>query len=90
MPASWNASASEHLIDYKYSYNYAAMVNYNVDPTIKGKGSAIFLHCTHPGSLASAGCISIPESKMIRALRMIDDQAYIVLVRNAEDLLSYC
>ena len=44
----------------------------------------------HPGSLASAGCISIPESKMIRALRMIDDQAYIVLVRNAEDLLSYC
>lgn len=90
MPASWNASASEHLIDYKYSYNYAAMVNYNVNPTIKGKGSAIFLHCTHPGSLASAGCISIPESKMIRALRMIDDQAYIVLVRNAEDLLSYC
>lgn len=90
MPASWNASASEHLIDYKYSYNYAVMVNYNVNPTVKGKGSAIFLHCTHPGSLASAGCISIPESKMIRALRMIDDQAYIVIVRNAEDLLSYC
>ena len=90
MPDSWNAAASEHLIDYKYSYNYAAMVNYNVNPTIKGKGSAIFLHCTHPGSLYSAGCISIPESKMIRALRLIDDQAYIVLVRSAEDLLAYC
>lgn len=90
MPDSWNAAASEHLIDYKYSYNYAAMVNYNINPTIKGKGSAIFLHCTHPGSLYSAGCISIPESKMIRALRLIDDQAYIVLVRSAEDLLAYC
>ena len=90
MPDTWNAAASEHLIDYKYSYNYAAMVNYNVNPTIKGKGSAIFLHCTHPGSLYSAGCISIPESKMIRALRLINDQAYIVLVRSAEDLLAYC
>ena len=90
MPDTWNAAASEHLIDYKYSYNYAAMVNYNVNPTRKGKGSAIFLHCTHPGSLYSAGCISIPESKMIRALRLINDQAYIVLVRSAEDLLAYC
>ena len=90
MPDTWNAAASEHLIDYKYSYNYAAMVNYNVNPTIKGKGSAIFLHCTHPGSLYSAGCVSIPESKMIRALRLINDQAYIVLVRSAEDLLAYC
>ncbi|MFR1519408.1 MAG: hypothetical protein ACLSVG_11695 [Clostridia bacterium] len=90
MPASWSAAASEHLIDYRYSYNYAAMVNYNVDPTVKGKGSAIFLHCTYPGSLHSAGCISIPQSKMIRALRLIDDQAYILLVKNAEDLLSYC
>ena len=90
MPDTWNAAASEHLIDYKYSYNYAAMVNYNVNPTIKGKGSAIFLHCTYPGSLYSAGCISIPESKMIRALRLINDQAYIVLVRSAEDLLAYC
>ena len=90
MPDTWDAAASEHLIDYKYSYNYAAMVNYNVNPTIKGKGSAIFLHCTHPGSLYSAGCISIPESKMIRALRLINDQAYIVLVRSAEDLLAYC
>ena len=89
-PSSWNPGASEHLIDYKYSYNYSVMVNYNVDPTIKGKGSAIFLHCTYPGSLYSAGCIAIPESKMLRTLRMIDDNAYIVIVRNAEDLLSYC
>lgn len=90
MPADWDAGASEHLINYKYSYNYAVMVNYNVNPTVKGKGSAIFLHCTYPGSLASAGCISIPQTKLLRALRMIDDNAYIVLARNAEDLAAYC
>ena len=90
MPSSWNSNASEHLIDYKYSYNYAVMVNYNVNPTVKGKGSAIFLHCTRPGALYSAGCISIPEDKMIKSLRMIDDNAYIVIVREIEDILKFC
>lgn len=90
MPSSWNSSASEHLIDYKYSYNYAAMVNYNVNPTVKGKGSAIFLHCTRPGALYSAGCISIPEDKMIKSMRMIDDNTYIVIVREIEDILKFC
>lgn len=89
MPSSWNSGASEHLIDYKYSYNYAVMVNYNVNPTIKGKGSAIFLHCTRPGALSSAGCISIPEDKMIKSLRMIDDNAYIVIVEEIEDILKF-
>ncbi len=90
MPPSWNRSASEHLIDYTYSYNYAAMVNFNVDPAVKGKGSAIFLHCTSPGSLASSGCISIPESKMLSALRMIDEDSYILIVRNPSDIAEYC
>lgn len=89
MPSSWNSGASEHLIDYKYSYNYAVMVNYNVNPTIKGKGSAIFLHCTRPGALSSAGCISIPEDKMIKSLRMIDDNAYIVILEEIEDIVKF-
>ena len=89
MPSSWNRNASEHLIDYKYSYNYGVMVNYNVNPTIKGKGSAIFLHCTRPGALSSAGCISIPEDKMIKSLRMIDDNAYIVIVKDDEDISKF-
>lgn len=89
MPSSWNRGASEHLIDYTYSYNYAAMINFNVNPTIKGKGSAIFMHCTRPGALSSAGCVSIPQDKMIKALRMIDDNSYIVIVEKAEDIKNY-
>lgn len=89
MPSSWNRRASEHLIDYEPSYNYAAMVNFNVNPTIKGKGSAIFMHCTRPGASYSAGCVAIPEKRMLQSLKMIDDNAYIVIVRSIEDIAKY-
>ena len=75
--------------DYEPSYNYAVMVNFNVNPTIKGKGSAIFMHCTRPGASYSAGCVAIPEKRMLQSLKMIDDNAYIVIVRSIEDIAKY-
>ena len=35
---------SEHLIDY-YQYKYAMNIGFNINPTIFGRGAAIFLHC---------------------------------------------
>jgi L,D-peptidoglycan transpeptidase YkuD (ErfK/YbiS/YcfS/YnhG family) len=57
---TWNSA--EHLLTYATSYHYAVVVNYNMDPIVPGKGSAIFLH-TKTGS-STAGCISVPDSTM--------------------------
>ena len=89
MSADWNMAASEHLIDYKESYNYAAQIKFNENPTVKGKGSAIFMHCIRNGSTSSAGCISISEDKMFTALKMIDDASFVVIIKNAEELENY-
>jgi len=89
MPKYWNQAASEHLIDYKESYNYAAQIKFNENPTVKGKGSAIFLHCIRNGSTSTAGCISIPEDKMFMALKMIDDDSFVVIVKEEEELAKY-
>ncbi|MBS5571689.1 MAG: L,D-transpeptidase family protein [Clostridiales bacterium] len=86
MPDSWDASSSEHLIEYTISYNYCAMINFNVEPAVPGKGSCIFLHCTYPGSQSSSGCIAIPEEYMIKALQMMTDHSYIVIARSLEAL----
>ncbi len=69
----------EHLIRYTNSYKYAAMINYNVDPAIPGKGSAIFLHIPSPGSTSSAGCVVIPEEYMIKALEMMRENTVIAI-----------
>ena len=42
MPDSWDASSSEHLIEYTISYNYCAMINFNVEPAVRGRAPAFF------------------------------------------------
>ena len=66
----------EHLIDYPGVYNYCVAVDYN-PKGIVGKGSAIFLHCQGAGT--TAGCISIPEKKMITVLKNLRSDAKIVI-----------
>jgi len=88
--AEWlDAGNYEHLIEYKICYAYAAMINYNVDPVVPGRGSAIFLHCTDPDDTSSAGCISIPEERMKEALGYITENSYILILAEASDIENY-
>ena len=89
MPEEWDRAASEHLIDFCPAYNYAAMINFNVNPAIKGKGSAIFFHCTRPNCDGSAGCVCVPEEYAIRVLQQIDENAYIIILKNSKDIEKY-
>ena len=80
MSAEWLEKGEyEHLIRYTNSYKYAAMINYNVDPAVPNKGSAIFLHIPSPGSTSSAGCVVIPEEYMIKALEMMRENTVIAI-----------
>ena len=77
----WNSA--EHLIDHGEVYKYSIVINYN---TVKGKGSAIFLHCkTYP----TPGCVSIPESYMIKLLRNINSSTLIVIAPSANDVYNF-
>lgn len=67
--ADWDSA--EHLIDCKPEYNYAAFIEYNVNPVVAGKGSAFFLHV---GYEPTAGCIAIDESTMITAMRWLNKE----------------
>lgn len=57
----------ERLYDYGSQYEYAAVINYNRWPAIRGKGGAIFLHIHGRG--ATAGCVSITRANMLTFLR---------------------
>lgn len=62
------AGASEALWRISPQYRYFAVVEYNAAPTIAGRGSAIFLHVA---AGATAGCISLPESRLVQLLRWL-------------------
>ncbi|MGO5081851.1 L,D-transpeptidase family protein [Oscillospiraceae bacterium LCP25S3_F9] len=56
--------SAKHMIDYN-DYRYGFTINYNTNPIIAGKGSAIFMHC---GNAPTAGCIAVSENDMLRYL----------------------
>lgn len=72
----WNSA--EHFIDYSNFYEYLVEIKSNPD-NIKGKGSAIFLHCacgkyTH-------GCVSIPREEMFKLVQNITNKTKIKIVK---------
>ena len=60
--------ASEALWRITPQYRYFAVIEYNARPVVPGRGSAIFLHVA-AGS--TAGCVSLPERRLVRLLRWL-------------------
>ena len=61
---------SEHLIEYQPFYHYVLNMGYNSD-CIPGKGSAIFMHCFGLTNPFTAGCVALPEEKMLFVMKHV-------------------
>jgi L,D-peptidoglycan transpeptidase YkuD (ErfK/YbiS/YcfS/YnhG family) len=58
------AESYENLLLNSNVYKYCMVIEYNMHPVIKGKGSAIFFHLSTEPSGPTAGCVAIKESDM--------------------------
>jgi L,D-peptidoglycan transpeptidase YkuD (ErfK/YbiS/YcfS/YnhG family) len=67
---------SEALWRIAPQYRYFAVIEYNADPVVPGRGSAIFLHVAVG---ATAGCVSLPEAELVRLLRWLRPSAQPVI-----------
>jgi L,D-peptidoglycan transpeptidase YkuD (ErfK/YbiS/YcfS/YnhG family) len=64
--------SSEALWRISPQYRYFAVIEYNAGPVVPGRGSAIFLHVAVG---ATAGCVSLPEGRLVRLLRWLRPSA---------------
>ena len=69
--------SAEHLIEYKNQYEYAIHIKYNEEKN-KGKGSAIFLHCSL--KRPTAGCIAIPKKDIEEILKKVNSKTKIYIL----------
>jgi L,D-peptidoglycan transpeptidase YkuD (ErfK/YbiS/YcfS/YnhG family) len=53
-------------------YNIICIINYNTNPIIKNKGSAIFLHVANTEYSGTAGCLALKQDDLIELLQNID------------------
>lgn len=64
------AGASPEPMYDEPSYNYGAVIAYNMDPVVAGDGSAIFLHVST--GQPTVGCVSLPQDELLEVLRWLD------------------
>ena len=52
-------------------YDVLIVLNYNMKPIIKGKGSAIFIHVANKKFKPTAGCIGLKKGDLLLLLNVI-------------------
>ena len=74
----YNLSA-EKLWLKENSYDVIIIINYNLKPVIKKKGSAIFLHIAKKNYTPTKGCIAITKKNIILLASKIDKNSKIII-----------
>lgn len=67
---TWNDA--EHLIEYPIEYEIAIVIEYNINPQIPGKGSAIFFHIQNKET--TSGCVATSKENMLFILNWLDKE----------------
>ena len=61
-------------------YDLIAVLNYNTDPIIKNKGSAIFIHVAKKNFNKTKGCVAIKKENLIYLLSKIKKNTQIKII----------
>ena len=59
------------------TYDILIVLSHNVRPTIKNKGSAIFIHCSFSDNRNTAGCIALQKKDLMFLLKNLRHNTYI-------------
>lgn len=63
-----SAKSFEYLKLKSIDYKYCMVIEYNTQPIVKGKGSAIFFHVANETYSPTAGCVAVAEKDMVQFL----------------------
>jgi L,D-peptidoglycan transpeptidase YkuD (ErfK/YbiS/YcfS/YnhG family) len=76
------AKSYETLLRGDDQYDQAAVIGYNMNPIVPGKGSAIFMHVWRNELLGTAGCVAMKKEYLEKVLHWMDQS------KNPQILLS--
>jgi L,D-peptidoglycan transpeptidase YkuD (ErfK/YbiS/YcfS/YnhG family) len=82
-----NAVSWEKMKRDDDQYKYGVVIEYNMHPIVKGKGSAIFLHVWKYGG-ATLGCVSMSEEMILKILRWLDPAKKPLIIMGTESELG--
>lgn len=72
-----NDIKKERLYRKDNLYNIVVVINYNIKPILKNKGSAIFIHLAKQNYSGTMGCIGLKENDLLNILKTISKKTKI-------------
>jgi len=81
-----NAASWEKMKREDDQYKYGVVIEYNMHPIVRGKGSAIFLHAWKAGQ-PTVGCVSMPEGMILKILGWLDPAKKPLIIMGTESEL---
>ena len=60
-------------------YDLIAVLNYNMNPIIKNKGSAIFIHVAKKKYKKTAGCIALKKIHLLNLIKKIEKNTKVII-----------
>ena len=70
----------EKLYKKENFYDIIIVLNYNMNPTVKNKGSAIFIHVSKRNYKKTEGCVALKKNHLIKILKKLKKNTTIKIV----------
>ena len=70
----------EKLYRKDHIYDIVVILNYNMNPVVKKRGSAIFMHITKKNYLKTLGCIALKKSDLLEILNKVKKDNIIKII----------
>ena len=69
----------EKLFRSENTYDLIIVLNYNMNPVIKNKGSAIFIHVAKKNYNKTEGCIALKKTHLIKLIEKINKRTKVAI-----------
>ena len=70
----------EKLYRKDHIYDIVVILNYNMNPVVKKRGSAIFIHLTKKNYLKTLGCIALKKNDLLEILNRVKKDNIIKII----------
>ena len=74
-----NKFSHEKLYRKDNLYDLILVLNYNINPTIKNKGSAIFIHIKNGNFKKTKGCIALKKNNLLKIINLIQKNTKVII-----------
>ena len=74
LPSSYT---HEKLYKKDNIYDIILVLNYNMNPVIKNKGSAIFIHVAKKNYKKTEGCIALKKVQLLKIIKKLNKNTYV-------------